>query len=366
MIREKTSTLPKWRPAYVIHLALAVTVTAAAAGPQAAVPQSDSSFIDANGTAHVTRVVPVPKTLSPAAQKILARQVSDAIVPETLAQRRSKTDTWQARAGAEAKQLYPVNISDGEIAGVEVRLVTPLEISAGSQDRVLINLHGGGFNSDSGSLTETIPIANLTLIRVIAVLYRLAPEHPFPAAVDDAVAVYQEVLKTHKPENVGLYGTSAGAILTSEVAVKLRQLRIPMPGAMGVFSGNGDFSKYGDSSATYGLNGFSGPLQVPGETLPDSSYVGAHRSHRSGLIPGVCRSQGLSTNSIRYQHARPAVKWNHNPAPGLPARRRRCRVSGFRSFAACLLEQRRASGIERSGSDHGCIFREAPDGCDED
>ncbi len=275
MIREKTSTLPKWRPAYVIHLALAVTVTAAAAGPQAAVPQSDSSFIDANGTAHVTRVVPVPKTLSPAAQKILARQVSDAIVPETLAQRRSKTDTWQARAGAEAKQLYPVNISDGEIAGVEVRLVTPLEISAGSQDRVLINLHGGGFNSDSGSLTETIPIANLTLIRVIAVLYRLAPEHPFPAAVDDAVAVYQEVLKTHKPENVGLYGTSAGAILTSEVAVKLRQLRIPMPGAMGVFSGNGDFSKYGDSSATYGLNGFSGPLQVPGETLPDSSYVGA-------------------------------------------------------------------------------------------
>lgn len=65
------------------------------------------------------------------------------------------------------------------------------------RDRVLINLHGGGFNSDSGSLTETIPIANLTKTRVIAVLYRLAPEHPFPAAVDDAVAVYKELVKSY-------------------------------------------------------------------------------------------------------------------------------------------------------------------------
>jgi len=46
--------------------------------------------------------------------------------------------------------------------------------------RVLINLHGGGFNSDSGSLIEGIPIANLAKIKVVSVYYRLAPENPFP------------------------------------------------------------------------------------------------------------------------------------------------------------------------------------------
>ena len=49
-------------------------------------------------------------------------------------------------------------------------------------------------------------------------LYSLAPEHPFPAAVNEAVAVYQELLKTYKPQNIGIYGTSAGAILTGEAA----------------------------------------------------------------------------------------------------------------------------------------------------
>ena len=143
-------------------------------------PQSDSSYIDQNGTAHVTRVVPVPETVSPEAQKSLARPVSDTQAPESLAERRSKTDAWQARAGRESRSLYPVNIADDTIAGVPAKIITPLSIPVQKRDRVLINVHGGGFNSDSGSLTETIPIANLAQTKVVAVLYRLAPEHPFP------------------------------------------------------------------------------------------------------------------------------------------------------------------------------------------
>jgi acetyl esterase/lipase len=137
---------------------------------------------------------------------------------------------------------------------------------------VLINLHGGGFNSDSGSLSETIPIANLSGIKVIAVLYRLAPEHPFPAGLDDAVAVYKELLKTYKPEHIGIYGTSAGAILTAEVTVKLKQLKLPLPAATGVFSGLGDFSQVGDSIALFALNGFSGHLEPPKPGARDTEY----------------------------------------------------------------------------------------------
>jgi acetyl esterase/lipase len=235
--------------------------------------QSDSSVIDSQGTAHITRVIPVPKTISPEAQRMLSRPQSDAAKPETLETRRAGTDAWQARAGKLSESLYPVHVAKQSMAGVPVLLVTPLETPADRSDRVLINLHGGGFNSDSGSLTETVPIANLTKTKVIAVLYRLAPEHPFPAAVDDAVAVYREALKTYKPAKIAIYGTSAGAILTGEVAVKIKQLGLPLPGALGIFSGFGDFDHVGDSLAMYALGGLSGHLDPPAPTPMDNEYV---------------------------------------------------------------------------------------------
>jgi acetyl esterase/lipase len=237
--------------------------------------QTDSSKILPDGTAVVTRVVPVPKTVSPEAQAMLGRVVSDANLPSPLAQRRIGTDKWQAGAGEVSKRLYPANVTEAKIAGVPVRVVTPLSIAPEKRDRVLINLHGGGFNSDSGSLTETIPIANLTGTKVIAVLYRLAPEHPFPAGLDDAIAVYKEMLKTHKPKNIAIYGTSAGAILTAEVTAKIKQLGLPMPGATGVFSGLGDFSRIGDSVAMYTLNGLSGYLAPPKPGAGTHEYSGS-------------------------------------------------------------------------------------------
>jgi epsilon-lactone hydrolase len=255
-------------------------------------PNSDTSFIDAQGAAHVTRVVPVPPDLSDAAKKRMARVVSDAATPQTLEQRRKGTDEWQERAGKESERLYPVSVEKQEIAGVPVRVITPTTITAENRERVLINLHGGGFNSDSGSLTETVPIANLTGIKVVAVLYRLAPEHPYPAALDDAVAVYKELLKTYKPEHVAIYGTSAGAILTAEVAVKLKQVGMPMPAALGIFSGTGDMARKGDSIALYALEGFSGHLDPPTADV-DKDYLGATDARDPVVSPVFADLHGM-------------------------------------------------------------------------
>ena len=255
--------------------------------------QVDSSKIDADGTAYVTRVVPVPKTISAEAQKRLARVVSDAAMPQTLEQRREGTDKWQAGAGLQAEKIYPVHVEASEIAGVPVRVVMPLTVAAEKRDRVLINLHGGGFNSDSGSLTESVPIANLTGVKVIAVLYRLAPEHPYPAALDDAVAVYEELLKTHKAKDMGIYGTSAGAILTAEVTVRLKQLGLPLPAVTGVFSGMGDFSRVGDSQAMYALEGLSGHLDPPAVPGTDKAYTGATSLTDPVLSPMYADLHGL-------------------------------------------------------------------------
>jgi epsilon-lactone hydrolase len=270
----------------------ALVLLAGKSNAQQTPPQIDSSYIDEHGTAHVTRVVPVPKTISQEAQARLARQASDAMTPQTLEQRRTGTDKWQTGAGEKSRAIYPVKIEDQTMAGVPVRVVDPVDVTPMHPDRVLINLHGGGFNSDSGSFTESIPVANLTHTRVIAVLYRLAPEHPFPAAVDDVVAVYREVLKTYKPANVGIYGTSAGAILTGEVAVKFRQLGLLEPGALGIFSGMGDFSLLGDSFAMYALNGLSGHLDIPGPPR-DTEYVGSTNPKDPVLSPMYADVRGF-------------------------------------------------------------------------
>ncbi len=255
-------------------------------------PQSNTSFVDEHGTTHVTRVVPVPDDVSPEAQKSLSEPRSDTPEPYDVAKDRAQADDWQKNGGEQMRKVYPVNLAKDTIAGVPVRIVTPLTIPADKQNRVLINIHGGGFSADWGSEIETIPIANLTQTKVVAVLYSLAPEHPFPAAVNETVAVYKELLKTYKPQNIGIYGTSAGAILTGEVAARIRQLGLPMPAALGIFSGGGDFSKFGDSSFIFGLWGLSGPL-FHWTGKHDTEYSGTTNLKDPALSPIYSDLKGL-------------------------------------------------------------------------
>ena len=169
----------------LVVLLLAASAVEARPDPQGPPPGPDTTSLAPDGTARITRVVPVPTTISPEAQAFLRTGAS-----------------WAPAAGSEeqrlliekARALYPVRIEDAVIPGVTVRVVKPPEIPAEKKDRVLVNLHGGGFVTDSGSMLESIPIASLTRTKVVTVLYRLAPANKFPAAVDDVIAVYREIL----------------------------------------------------------------------------------------------------------------------------------------------------------------------------
>ena len=285
-------------------ISLAFTLVALSAAAQTPAPPAapttaataathNSSYIDAQGTAYITRVIPVPLDLSPEARKSLIRRTPDQAPAQSLEQRRASTDAWAAKARAAWTVLCPNTIAESAIAGVPVRIVTPANLAGSSRDKVLLNLHGGGFNSDSGSYTETIPIAGYTGIKVIAVLYRLAPEHPFPAAVEDAVAVYRELLKTYPPNHIILYGTSAGAILTAEVAVKLKQLNLPLPAGLGIFSALDGFAHEADSQALYTLQGFAGHLDPPSAAVHDPYYVGKADPQDPVLSPIYGDAHGL-------------------------------------------------------------------------
>ena len=246
-----------------------------------------SSYIDENGTAYVTRVVDVPQTISAEGQKSLIAQHTP---PPPATQKRQ----LRQMSSDAMLTVYPANIEFSTLAGVPVSVVTPLVIPASKKDRVLINLHGGGFTSDSGSLTESIPIANLTETKVISVMYRLAPAHTFPAPVEDVISVYKELLKTYAAHHIAIYGSSAGAVLTPEVAVELKQLGVPLPGALGVFSGGGDFTRDGDSQQIYGVHGLVGdPDTRPKGVQWLAVYVGSADPKNPVLSPIFADLHGM-------------------------------------------------------------------------
>jgi epsilon-lactone hydrolase len=283
-----------------VRFALALVATSFTIGAQQPKPttadqaaQRDTSYIDEQGTAHVTRVIPVPQDLSPEAQKSISRQVPDEAPPQSLADRRANSDASDARRKAEWTRLCPNTIAEGKIAGIPVHIVTPEGMPAANNDKVLINLHGGSFNADSGSYAESIPVAGYSKMKVVAVLYRLAPESPFPAAVDDGIAVYKEMLKTYKPAHIAIYGTSAGASLTGEIAVRIKQLGLPMPGALGLFSTLDNFAFMGDSWSIFTLRGLAGHLDPPDKTTHDPYYVGSTNLKDPVLSPIYADLHGL-------------------------------------------------------------------------
>jgi monoterpene epsilon-lactone hydrolase len=275
-------------------LLAALLLALSALARTSAAPDPDSATFDPDGTAHITRVVPMPATVSPEAQQWLKEIEHEGPHSKDLAEIRSGTDAWRKRDSAEALRLYPVKVEEKIIAGVRTDIITPLDVPDSERRRVLINLHGGGFISDSGSLIEGIPIAYLTKTKVVSVYYRLAPENPFPAAVDDVVAVYKELLKTYQPRSIGIFGTSAGAILTGEVAVKLKQSGLPLPAALGMFSTLADFSRPSDSQQLFSLNGFSGDIAPQSSDRPhDERYVGKTDPKDPVLSPLFADLRGL-------------------------------------------------------------------------
>ena len=202
---------------------------------------------------------PFASTVSEAARAVMTPMLSSKPAPEMTATLMRNPLTRMAVRAAAARILKPLNrsraerfdvaVSKGRVAGVPVKHVRRRGSDPAADARLLINFHGGGFMVDSGSLTETIPIAGLTGIPIVAVMYRMAPEHPFPAAVDDALAVYRAAL-AHRPAGaIGVYGTSAGAVLTLQLLARIKAEGLPMPAAAGIFSGSGDLAQAGDCEA---------------------------------------------------------------------------------------------------------------------
>jgi epsilon-lactone hydrolase len=237
--------------------------------PASADPVTDVEFTEvaaaqtaANATAGPRtspgQVLPVPTAdVSPQSQTAIAAPYAAifAVRPKSNAE-------WQAlvtKVDGERLKVLPavraslgVSVKSITIGGVKAFEITPAAIPEANRNRLVLHFHGGAYvlNGGEAGTYEGMLIASIGKFRVITIDYRMPPTAPFPAALDDSVAAYRAALKTIPAKNIAFVGTSAGAGLLMATALRARDEKLPMPGALAAGTPWVDLSKTGDSYFT--------------------------------------------------------------------------------------------------------------------
>jgi acetyl esterase/lipase len=207
---------------------------------------TSQSSVDAAGTAHIPSMdVPFSNFASGESKRaFIKRTTTPQQAPPADADIRTKRafyDQYNVALASRARELFPVDVQSRLVGGVRAEIITPKSgVTERNRNRVLINLHGGAFlwGEGAGGEEESVPIANIGKITVITVAYREGPEYKFPAASEDVAAVYRELIRRYPPANIGIYGCSAGGILTAEAIAWFQKEGLPRPGAAGTFCGS--------------------------------------------------------------------------------------------------------------------------------
>lgn len=193
--------------------------------------------------------------------------------------------------GSQAAMPAGVDVVRGELAGMTCEWLTG---PGCSRDAALLHLHGGGYVMGSCNSHRAISARAGIACGIQAVLpeYRLAPEHPFPAAVDDAVAAYQALLAQGiAPGNIAVLGDSAGGGLTVATLLALREAAIELPRAVVLLSPWLDMTLSGDSLRT---RAEADPWLAPDLLGPMGKLYGGERDPAEpGLSPLFAELAGL-------------------------------------------------------------------------
>ena len=217
---------------------LSLFFTLAISAQDSSAPEQKKVVVQAGGTVEIpAQTAPVSTFLSPEAKAYLTQHLKDMQDPEILKQD-AGVPRFMKPYIARDRELFAVDRKDEKVGGVHVYDYTPKSGVAGkNKERVLINLHGGGFSGcwPGCAELESIPVSALGQIEVISVDYREGPDNKFPAASEDVAIVYQDMLKNHKPENIGIYGCSAGGMQTAMSIAWFQKHSLPLPGAIGIF-----------------------------------------------------------------------------------------------------------------------------------
>jgi epsilon-lactone hydrolase len=194
---------------------------------------------------------------------------------------------WFELLGRLARVPEGVTIGEMRLGGAPAERIDPPDRDRGS----VLYLHGGGyvFGSPRSNRSITTALALASRVAVHAVDYRLAPEHPFPAALEDAVSAYRALVDRSPDQPVALAGDSAGGGLALAVALRARDDRLPPPAALFLICPLLDLESAGSAA------GLDADLALPRVFLERSSkdYLAGHDPRDPLASPALADLSGL-------------------------------------------------------------------------
>ena len=240
-----------------LSLVALISLTHMVARGQANRPSSEG--VQPDGSLRLgVRSIPLPQTISRQAQEYLTTrglQPGFAFPPATDAEAWKKlAEGVRARtpSASNALRSIPATVESAVLDEARVFIGTAKTIPQNHRRRAILDFHGGGFIFGGGELVrlEAGKMAAEYECVVYAVDYRMPPEHPFPAALDDAVTIYRAMLKKFKPADIIFVGESAGGNIATAAALKIRDLKLALPAALILNSPEVDLTESGDSFKT--------------------------------------------------------------------------------------------------------------------
>jgi epsilon-lactone hydrolase len=214
------------------------------------------------GTIHLpARDIRVPSSLSPQAQAVLANPPAErfdypplddpAAWRAMIAAHDAAIAAMLAARPASQASTVTVTVEQRDLADGRVYEITPAGLDHGDE-RVYLDIHGGGFIWGGGELCAAMAAGTATRLaaRVWAVDYRMPPDHPFPAGLDDCLAAYRALLKERSPDRIIIGGSSAGGNLAAALILRARDEGLPLPAAVVLMTPGSDLTESGDSHQT--------------------------------------------------------------------------------------------------------------------
>lgn len=166
-------------------------------------------------------------------------------------------------------------IEHASIGDVPVFIVTPDGFADSDENGIYLDIHGGAFTMGYGDACRAMAkfTAERVQMKTWAVDYRTPPDHPYPAALDDCIAVYRQLTEVEPSERVIVGGQSAGGNLAAALMLRARDEGLPLPAGLVLLSPEADLTESGDTFAT--LLGID-PVLTASLTESIALYAGAH------------------------------------------------------------------------------------------
>src|SRR5438034_4657687 len=201
------------------------------------------------------RTIPAPGSISPAAQAALARlplgPVAYPPIDDIEAWRKvvALSDQGLLSMMVERAKDVVADVETRVVDGVTVFVITPANLPAEAEGRVYLDIHGGALIMGAGECCRAMGLrsARRAGVRTRSVDYRMPPDHPYPTPLDDCLAAYRALLGEHGPEEIMVYGMSAGGNLAAALILRARDEGLPLPAGAILVSPEVDLTESGDS-----------------------------------------------------------------------------------------------------------------------